>query len=143
MVTGTLALTAAALFAGAALYTSIAEHPARLGLPDDAALAQWKPSYERGAVMQASLAMLGSILALLAWWTAKDLLWLIGGIVLFGNWPVTMIVIMPVNRALKAIESDKPSSETRPLLESWGRLHAVRTLLGMFAAVLFATALLR
>ena len=50
-------LIAAALFTGAALYVSFAEHPARLGLDDRSALAQWKPAYARGTIMQASLAL--------------------------------------------------------------------------------------
>ena len=34
-----------ALFAGAALYISVAEHPARMGLETRAAALQWAPIY--------------------------------------------------------------------------------------------------
>ena len=133
MLVGPLALVAAALFTGAAIYVSIAEQPARLALDDAAMLAEWRPAYARGAPMQASLAVVGFLLGVAAWWQSGDWLWLIGAVLLVANWPYTLICVMPVNRKLKAIE---PREDSRALLELWGRLHAGRSLLGC-GAVLF------
>ena len=52
-----LATLATALFTGAALYVSLVEQPARMACPTDVAIAEWRPSYARATIMQASLAV--------------------------------------------------------------------------------------
>ena len=143
MIWGLLALMIAAAFAGAAIYINLAEHPARLGLPVGALLTQWKPSYTRGFAMQASLAVLGGIAGALAWWESRDGLWLAGAIVLVANWPYTLVGIMPTNLRLMATAPDSADAATRSLLERWGRLHAVRSVLGAIATLLFLMAAFR
>jgi hypothetical protein len=135
-----LALVVAALFAGAAIYVSIAEHPARLALDDEAALAQWKSSYARGRLMQAALALAGALLASWVWWHSLNLLWLIGALLLLANWPFTLLVILPVNRRLEAIPVGAAGAEARELLERWGRLHVIRADLGGTAALVMLIA---
>jgi hypothetical protein len=143
MIWGLLALVIAAAFAGAAIYINIAEHPARLGLPVGTLLTQWKPSYTRGFAMQASLAVLGGISGALAWWASRDGLWLAGAIVLVANWPFTLLFIMPTNLRLMATAPESADVATRALLERWGRLHAVRSVLGAIATLLFLLAAFR
>ena len=139
-VTGQLALVSAALFTGAAFYINWAEQPARLRLDDKALLAQWKPSYHRGFAMQASLAILGFILAAMTWMHGEHWIWMVGGLVLVANWPYTLLVIMPVNKQLEAIAPDDAGPQARVLIERWGWLHARRTALGALATVLMVIA---
>lgn len=129
-----IATACAALFAGAALYIHVAEHPGRMRLSTEAALAQWAPSYQRATLMQAPLAVASCLAGLAAaalgggagWWIAAAL---IGSVV-----PFTLIVVMPTNRALLAPQCDAASHTTRTLLVRWNRLHAVRTLLSLAAS---------
>ena len=62
-----VATACAALFAGAALYTNVAEHPARMSLHTRSALAQWAPSYKRATLLQAALAIASLIAGAGAW----------------------------------------------------------------------------
>src|SRR2546422_7354594 len=50
-----------------ALPIYLVEHPARLATGSAAAVAQWRPSYRRGTVMQASLAVAGFLSSVGAW----------------------------------------------------------------------------
>jgi uncharacterized membrane protein len=137
MALGLLALSAATIFFGVALYVNVAEQPARLSLDDRALLAEWKPSYRRGAMMQAPLALLGCLLGLIAWWQSSHPWFLVGAIAILAPWPWTLIGIKPVNDALLATEPDSAGPRTRALIVKWGMLHGVRTALGALATVAF------
>jgi hypothetical protein len=137
MIFGLLALTAAAIFGGVALYVNIVEQPARLELDDRALLAEWKPSYKRGAAMQAPLALIGFLLGMLAYGQTSHIGFLIGAIAIIAPWPWTLIVIKPTNDTLMATDSDQAGPQARSLIRKWGAAHGVRTFLGALATAAF------
>ena len=131
------ALSVAALFAGAALYVSVAEHPARLKLDTAAQLTQWKPAYKRGAIMQASLALVGFVLGFAAFWRTSEPAFAAAAVLLVANWPFTLLVIRPVNDRLLATDPSQAGDATVELLRRWGVLHGARTALGLAATAVF------
>jgi hypothetical protein len=136
-----LALVFAALFTGAALYISLVEHPARLGLADGPLLAQWQPSYKRALPIQSGLAVAGALAGLIVAYLSSEWRWFAASILLLANWPFTLMVIRPVNKRLMAMQIGEAGVESRALLVRWGKLHNFRSALGSAATIFFAWAL--
>ncbi len=141
MFAGQIALVLVAAFAGAALYINVAEQPARLGLDDKSLLKEWKPSYAGGFAMQGSLAVVSGGLGLLEAWLTKDWRWIFGAALILANWPYTLLGMMPMNNKLKGISENDAGATSRRMIETWGRLHAVRTALGVAATLTYLWAL--
>ena len=132
-----VATLASGIFAGAALYINFVEQPARLSCGVELAVTEWRPSYKRGTVMQAPLAAIGALAALVSWWSDRGLAWLIGGLLLLLIIPFTLVVILPTNKRLESQELDLRSEEASFFLRRWGQLHAVRSVLSLLAFVIF------
>ena len=134
-----IATLCAAIFTGAAIYINLVEHPARMSLGTAVALAEWKPSYRRATVMQASLAIAGVVAALGAWAVGAGRAWLVGGLLLGAVVPFTLLVIFATNEQLQRLDPDAAGDldQARVLLDRWNRLHAVRSALSLSALVTF------
>jgi hypothetical protein len=141
MWSGELALATAACFSGAAVYVLFAEQPARLKLDTAALLKQWQPSYHRGAIMQASFAVISGALGIVTFLMTYDWRWLLGAALIMAPWPFTLFIMMPTNRILKSTDPAQASEQTRGLVVQWGRLHIVRALLGLLATAAYLWAI--
>jgi hypothetical protein len=137
-----LATLSAALFAGAAIYINVAEHPARMGLDTRSAAMQWAPSYKRASWMQAPLAIISFVTGVGAWLLGGGLVWLVAAVFIGAVVAITFIVIMPTNQQLLTPGRDLDSEQTRQLLERWGKLHGVRSVASAIATMLMLWGLL-
>jgi len=125
------------LFAGAAIYISLVEHPARMECRVEIAATEFSPSYRRATIMQATCAAVGLLSSIAAWLAGATFWWLVAGVLLGSVIPFTLIVILPTNKRLLSPELDRRSAEAERLLARWGALHAVRSVLSGMAMLLF------
>ncbi len=137
MVLLALATVCAGTFFGAAIYINFVEHPARMSCGRELAVREFGPSYARASVMQATLAILGCLIGLIAAWSLHDLTTAISAALLGLVVPFTLIVIFPTNKQLLAPSLDASSENAGALLARWNRLHAVRSVLSGAAFALF------
>lgn len=136
-----LAALTSVLFTGAAIYINLVEHPARMECGTELAAAVFGPSYRRAARMQVLLAMTATIVGILVWLMGGGIMWLVGALSIFAVVPFTLIIIMPVNNKLLDPGLDRASAVTDGLLQTWGKLHAVRSILGLVASLIFISLL--
>jgi uncharacterized membrane protein len=136
-----IAALSCTIFAGAAIYINIVEHPARMSCDLKIAATVWAPSYKRAALMQAPLAILIFLSGLSVWLLGGIVFWLIGAVFIGLVVPFTFIAIMPTNHQLLEPGRDLASEETKKLLEKWGKLHAVRSVLSLVASMVYLTLL--
>ena len=92
--------------------------------------------------MQASLALVSTLLGLWAAYLSGDWVWVLGAAWILAPWPWTLFVIMPVNKVLEATAPDAADAQTRALIEKWGTLHAGRSALGLAATLVYLWAIL-
>jgi hypothetical protein len=133
-----VATLAAGLFAGAAIYISAVEHPARVSCGTELALREFGPSYHRAAIMQASLAVLGCLAGLAGAWQQGDFVAALGALLIGAVVPFTLMVIFPVNARLLDVSLDAKGPEAPVLLQRWAQLHAVRSGLSSVAFLVLA-----
>src|SRR5258708_4153530 len=137
-----IAIMCSALFAGAALYVSIIEHPARMSAGISIALQEFRPSYRRAAVFQIIMAVVTCVSSFALSLFTSQWIWFLGGGMTGLMLPFTLIFIIPTNRILLDATSPLKESDAQKLLDRWGRLHLIRTIAGVLGfAILLAYSL--
>lgn len=127
----------AGLFAGAAIYINVVEHPARIERGTDLAVPAFSSSYRRGAAFMGLLLLTGLSCAVAAWVVGAGVWWLVGAGLLLTLFPYTLILVLPINKKLLDSSAEKSSEAASELLARWGRLHMVRSLLGFASFLIF------
>jgi len=138
----TISTLLAGLFAGAAVYIALVEHPARIDCGARQAQAEFGASYRRGSVFMGALLLGGVVSATGAWFISSRIWWLLGGCLLLALIPLTLVAILPINKSLLADRPDRDSDQVLSLLTRWGKWHRVRSLVGFLSFLIFLSLLL-
>ena len=107
-----VAVLACGLFAGASVYISLVEHPARMECGVELAATEFAPSYRRATIMQATLAAVGLVSSIAVWLAGASFFWVVGGVLLGSVIPFTLIVILPTNKQLLSPALDRRSVQS-------------------------------
>lgn len=136
-----LALFLCGTFFGAAVYISIAQHPASMNAGVAVAAKFFPPMYNRAAPMQIASALGGTLAGVVQWYLTGNLLWIIGASLLIFVVPFTLIVMKPINDQLLDLEAQRSESETEKLLSLWAPRHLIRSIVSglSFATYLFVS----
>ena len=140
MIFQVIALFACGTFFGAALYISIAQHPAALEAGVAVGGRFFPPMYKRAAPLQILMALVGFLAGIAAWYQSSVILWLLGSLLLISVVPITLIIIKPVNDILLAQDNDPDSAKTAELLQRWGPKHWLRTVVSGVSFLMYLSA---
>ena len=140
MIWGTLALAFAAAFAGAAIYVSWVEQPARLALDEEALLSEWRPSDSRGVALLLFFALIAAIAGLIAWPEAEDVRFVYGALVCAATWPYAFFVMAPLNNQILSLKGHDVAA-ARALIRQWGLIEQGFAAIGIVAVAIFLWAI--
>jgi len=118
------------------LYVSLVEQPARLACDVDTALNQWRPSYNKAAILQIILSVLSVITSIALYFISKDIFLLMAGLILLIIAPLTLIIMHSCIKQLSDPARTGTTPGTMPLIKKWGRLHNWRTVISLTALIL-------
>lgn len=87
--------------------------------------------------MQVSLAVVAAVCGAGTWMLGETILWLAGALLILGVIPFTFLFVMNTNNRLLDSDGRDGDARTGDLLKRWGRLHAVRSGMGLAAGALY------
>ena len=132
-----LALFLCGTFFGAAVYISMAQHPATMKAGIPFATKFFPPMYDLASRLQIALAVGGTLAGVIQWYLIRDPLWAIGAALLFFVIPFTVVVLKPINDQLLDPDAQRPDSQTEDLLAQWAPRHWVRSIASGLSFVVY------
>jgi len=134
-----IALFCCALFAGAATYVSLVEHPAMTEGGAKLASTYLLTSHPRPVIFQTSFGAIGSLTGILAGLAGGFLWWSAGGMVLAAATLLQVFAVMPLSRRVLDMDPRSDPKSAAPVFEKLTQLHAAQSLAGLASLFIFIT----
>lgn len=131
-----VALFCCALFAGAATYVSLVEHPAMEEGGTELADAYILASHPRPAIFQASFGVVGALAGILAGLAGGAIWWLAAGAILGAAALLQLFAVLPLTRRLDEIDLRADPKGALLVISRLTKLHAGLTLAALVALAL-------
>ena len=87
--------------------------------------------YSRVAPLQASLTTISAVSSIIAFYMNNNRAYLYAGLMMATVVPYTLIFMKPTSNKIK--RNDQDAETTKRLVKKWGKLHVVRTAIGLVA----------
>ncbi len=124
-------------FFGAAVYISMAQHPATMKAGVPFATKFFPPMYGLASRLQIALAIGGTLAGVIQWYLLREPLWAIGAAFLFFVIPYTVIALKPINDQLLDLNTERSNSQIENLLNRWAPRHWVRSVASGLSFVVY------
>ncbi len=134
-----VALFCCALFAGAATYVSLVEHPTMDEGGTELADAYVLASHPRPAIFQTCFGVISSLAAMLAGSAGGAMWWLAGGMVLGAAALLQLFAVLPLTRRLSGIDPRADPKAAAEVIARLAKLHAALSLAALASLFMFIT----
>lgn len=126
------------IFAGAALYATVVECPARMTHDSETAVKIWKPSFLKARSLMSKLVVISTGSSVAAFWCSNQRRlneWLLAGGLMFSLLPLTVLTMLPINNELMETEKciDNGNVFIVDKLNAWSNRLAVKTVVSVGA----------
>jgi hypothetical protein len=136
MISGLIALVFAAAFAGAAIYVSWVEQPARMALDEEALLSEWGPSDSRGVALLLAFSLVAAAAGFIAYFGSQDVRWVFGALIVIASWPYAFFVMAPLNNQILSLRG-RDVAAAQALIRQWGLIETGFAGIGVLAVAMF------
>ena len=124
------------MFASNSIFVSLVDLPASKQCGTNIAITYFEKMFKKAGPMQGALTLLSFTSSFAAYYLERDNRFVYLGLLVLSCMPITLFLLMPINKALLDNNLDRSSGKAKILIKKWSNIHAIRSCIGVAALVL-------